>query len=85
MLTLVMAPLGVLRGVESQDDPVPGGQQALANQQDVGSRGQLSSCQLLALPHKHQPVIKRHVLSCRNITTAGKSSVDNENLVILPI
>lgn len=85
MLTLMMAPLRVLHGVESQDDPIPRGQQALANQQDVGPRGQLSSCHLLALPHKHQPVKKRHVLSCRNTTTARKSSTENENFVTLPI
>lgn len=69
MLTLMMAPLRVLLRVVSKHHPTPRGQQALANQQDVGSRGQLGSCHLVALLHKHQPVKKRHILLCGNTKT----------------
>lgn len=68
-LTPMVAPLRVLLGVVSEHHPVPGRQQALANQQDVGSRGQLGPRHLVALPHKHQPVKKRHVLLCGNTKT----------------
>ena len=80
----MVALLRVLLRAVGEHHAVPGGEQILTHQQDVGPGGDFTSCHLLALPHKRQAVEECNKLLCRNTQTglfSRSSRGDRGNLI----